>query len=54
MWPITVQRRVLMVSIGGYHGLVARQASIVVVALSLVAAVGIFACIWSGHGGYLQ
>jgi succinate dehydrogenase / fumarate reductase cytochrome b subunit len=32
----------------------ARQASIAVIAVSLIAAVAIFACVWTGHGGYLR
>jgi len=32
----------------------ARQASIVVIALSLVIALAIFAIIWTGNGGYLR
>jgi succinate dehydrogenase / fumarate reductase cytochrome b subunit len=38
----------------GFSKPVSRRASIVVIALSLVAAVAVFACIWSGHGGYLR
>lgn len=32
----------------------ARRASIGVIALSLVITAAIFACVWTGHGGYLR
>ena len=38
----------------GFTKRASRQASIGVIALSLIAAVAVFACIWSGHGGYLR
>jgi succinate dehydrogenase / fumarate reductase cytochrome b subunit len=38
----------------GFSKPVARRASIWVIVLSIVAAIVIFACVWSGHGGYLR
>lgn len=38
----------------GFTKQASRQGSIAVIALSLIVAVAIFACIWTGHGGYLR
>lgn len=38
----------------GFTKPASRRNSITVIALSLVIACAIFACVWTGHGGYLQ
>ena len=37
----------------GYKKETARQTALLVIALSLVIAIGIFALVWTGHAGYL-
>ena len=38
----------------GFSKEASRQGSILVIALSVILAVAIFACVWTGHGGYLR
>lgn len=38
----------------GFKKEVARQTALLVIALSLMIAIGIFALVWTGHAGYLE